>query len=114
MTYTCWRGTIPEKTHTLIMHTLDPLIIAHDDRWDLPLPSLQDTLTYIQNVQKNIIACLADGDDPVRDYLALYAVFHHDMHNEAYTYTRSPDPELSVTGNCQSRLSVTQRWRVNG
>jgi iron(II)-dependent oxidoreductase len=80
----------------------DSITIAHDDRWDLPLPSLQDTLAYIQTVQKNMIACLADGDDPVRDYLAQYAVFHHDMHNEAYTYTRQtlnyPSPEISKAG----------------
>ena len=66
----------------------DSMTIAHDDRWDLPLPSLEDTLVYIQTVLENIKSCLARGDDSVRDYLAQYAVFHHDMHNEAYTYTR--------------------------
>jgi gamma-glutamyl hercynylcysteine S-oxide synthase len=29
-----------------------------------------------------------DGPDPERDYLAQYAVFHEDMHTEAFTYTR--------------------------
>ncbi len=66
----------------------DSISIAHDDRWDLPLPSLQETLAYMQTVLDNIRACLAEGDDAARDYLAQYAVFHQDMHNEAYTYTR--------------------------
>ena len=66
----------------------DSIRIAHDDRWDLPLPNLSDTCDYMQQVLDHIQKCLADGNDPVRDYLAQYAVFHQDMHNEAYTYTR--------------------------
>lgn len=66
----------------------DSINIAHDDRWDLPLPDMQQTQQYMQTVLNNIKHCLADGVDPHRDYLAQYAVFHQDMHNEAYTYTR--------------------------
>ena len=81
----------------------DSITIAHDDRWGLPLPGLEDTLGYIRDVQDGVIAALRGDDDARRDYLAQYAVFHQDMHNEAYTYTRqtleypapalgSPDP----------------------
>jgi iron(II)-dependent oxidoreductase len=66
----------------------DSITIAHDDRWDLPLPDLEATLGYIDEVQNRVAAALRRGDDARRDYLAQYAVFHHDMHNEAYTYTR--------------------------
>ena len=66
----------------------DSITIAHDDRWDLPLPELQQTLAYIKSVEDNVKEALAKGDDAKRDYLAQYAVYHHDMHNEAYTYTR--------------------------
>ncbi len=76
----------------------DSITIAHDDRWDLPLPPLAETLKYIQTVQDNIQQCLSSGDDSKRDYLAQYAVYHHDMHNEAYTYTRQtlnyPAPDI--------------------
>ncbi|MEH6823040.1 MAG: selenoneine synthase SenA [Motiliproteus sp.] len=76
----------------------DSINIAHDDRWDLPLPTMADTYDYMQRVLDNISKCLADGKDPVRDYLAQYAVFHQDMHNEAYTYTRQtlgyPAPKI--------------------
>ena len=66
----------------------DSISIAHDDRWDLPLPNLQQTLNYIENVFTHIREVLVNGDDSQRDYLAQYAVYHHDMHNEAFTYTR--------------------------
>jgi iron(II)-dependent oxidoreductase len=81
----------------------DSITIAHDDRWDLPLPSLQQTQAYINSVEEKVMACLASGDDPQRDYLAEYAVFHHDMHNEAYTYTRQtlsyPIPDIGKPGH---------------
>ncbi len=77
----------------------DSISIAHDDRWDLPLPPLAETLAYIEQVLAKVEQVLTQGVDPKRDYLAQYAVFHHDMHNEAYTYTRQtlqyPTPSLS-------------------
>ena len=67
----------------------DSISIAHDDRWDLPLPSLSETLDYMDRVLNRVRAHLAHGGgDPVRDYLTQYAVFHEDMHTEAFTYTR--------------------------
>lgn len=76
----------------------DSIHIAHEDRWDLALPSMQETLAYIQNVADNVCDALTSSDDPQRNYLAQYAVFHQDMHNEAYTYTRQthhyPTPDI--------------------
>ncbi len=67
----------------------DSITIAHDDRWDLPLPAMPETLGYMQDVLQRVRARLLDGrEDPRRDYLAQYAVFHEDMHTEAFTYTR--------------------------
>ena len=77
----------------------DSITIAHDDRWDLPLPDLADTLAYMQEVQTRVCRHLEQGGaDARRDYLAQYAVFHEDMHTEAFTYTRQtlsyPAPEI--------------------
>jgi len=67
----------------------DSITIAHDDRWDLPLPSLPDTLAYMRGVAERERAHLAnDPPDALRDYLVQYAIFHEDMHTEAFTYTR--------------------------
>ncbi len=86
----------------------DSITIAHDDRWNLPLPSLQETLTYMERVLDSVINNLSSSIDTERDYLAQYAVFHQDMHNEAYTYTRQtlgyPAPDLDIP---RQHVSVT-------
>jgi iron(II)-dependent oxidoreductase len=79
----------------------DSITIAHDDRWDLPLPELADTLAYMHEVQTRVCRHIEqDGLDRRRDYLAQYAVFHEDMHTEAFTYTRQtlgyPAPAIQV------------------
>lgn len=77
----------------------DSIAIPHDVRWDLPLPSRDATLSYIRAVRDRIVDRLERGEagDNVM-YLALYTVFHEDMHTEAFTYTRQtlayPAPHL--------------------
>ena len=67
----------------------DSINIAHEKRWDLPLLSLDDTKTYMQQVLDAEIARLKNKHVTAQDiYLTRYAVFHEDMHTEAYTYTR--------------------------
>jgi gamma-glutamyl hercynylcysteine S-oxide synthase len=94
----------------------DSINIAHDTRWDLPLPSLPDTLTYMGDVLDRVCARLGNGtDDPRRDYLAQYALYHEDMHTEAFTYTRQtlgyPAPVISPfekggAGGISARLTT--------
>lgn len=79
----------------------DSISIAHDERWDLPLPSLQETLAYMQAVHERVQHRVRqDGPDPKRDYLLEYAIYHEDMHTEAYTYTRQtlayPTPAIGA------------------
>jgi iron(II)-dependent oxidoreductase len=79
----------------------DSIHIAHDTRWDLPLPSLPETFAYMGGVLDRVRGHLEqDGPDPERDYLAQYAVFHEDMHTEAFTYTRQtlgyPAPRIGL------------------
>lgn len=67
----------------------DSINIAHDERWNLPLLSLEDTKAYMQQVLDAEIARLKKDQITERDiYLTRYAVFHEDMHTEAYTYSR--------------------------
>lgn len=67
----------------------DSISIAHDDRWNLPLPELDDTLAYMREVHDRVrVHVEKDGADPKRDYLLEYAIYHEDMHTEAFTYTR--------------------------
>ncbi len=80
----------------------DSITIFHDERWDLPLPPMPETLAYMRRVLEREQAHLTDdGADPKRDYLVQYAVFHEDMHTEAFTYTRQtlnyPAPAIGVS-----------------
>lgn len=67
----------------------DSISIAHEDRWNLPLLSLDDTRAYMQQVLDAEINRLKNKEVTALDlYLTRYAVFHEDMHTEAYTYSR--------------------------
>ena len=79
----------------------DSIAIAHDTRWDLPLPSREETLAYMQKVMNRIIERLGSIDlDREESYFHYLALFHEDMHDEAFTYTRQilgyPRPRLTL------------------
>jgi len=67
----------------------DSAAIAHDTRWDLPLPSRSDTLAYMMAVRDRVLERIDQGNltEQERYFMAL-GVFHEDMHTEAFTYTR--------------------------
>ncbi len=58
----------------------DSMVVAHDGRWDLPLPTRQDTLRYVTNVHNEVVSVLQGtvSDDVL--YRTQYCVFHEDMH----------------------------------
>lgn len=102
-------GEAPERPD--VDRLYDSIGIHHDTRWDLPLPPLQATLAYMDGVMERVRHHLEhDAPDPRRDYLAQYAVFHEDMHTEAFTYTRQtlayPPPAIGVAAD--------SAWRAGG
>jgi gamma-glutamyl hercynylcysteine S-oxide synthase len=67
----------------------DSAKVAHDTRWDLSLLSRADTLAYMQEVLARITDQYQDEQfDGQAEYFLSLAVFHEDMHNEAFGYTR--------------------------
>src|ERR1700741_1302654 len=59
----------------------DSSAIAHDLRWDLPLPGLEATLAYQDRVLDLVLARLQrDCDNPDLAYFVQLAMFHEDMH----------------------------------
>ena len=77
----------------------DSSAIAHDLRWDLPLPSRADTLAYMERILARTLACIPERR--VKDsYFHELALFHEDMHGEAICYTRQtleyPTPRLAI------------------
>lgn len=67
----------------------DSAAIGHDTRWDLLLPSRQDTLAYLTDVRDAVLERIEAGNLSADErYFIQLGIFHEDMHNEAFTYTR--------------------------
>ena len=67
----------------------DSIAIHHDQRWNLPLLSMQETLDYTENVLDDCLSLLPDGTaDQAQSYLYQFSTYHEDMHTEAYTWSR--------------------------
>ena len=79
----------------------DSSSIPHDDRWNLPLPTMQGTLDYLESVRNAMLARLPETGEAgeAESYVYQLTVLHEDMHAEAFTYTRQtlayPPPEFS-------------------
>ena len=66
----------------------DSAKLAHEARWELPLPALAVTLEYGHRVHEQVLSRLdRRHDDPWLLYFVQLAVFHEDMHAEALHYT---------------------------
>jgi iron(II)-dependent oxidoreductase len=98
-----------EKGDTLY----DSARVAHDTRWDLPLPGKTETIKYTQQILNRVIEeCQpSDGSPNVADkdesYFLELALLHEDMHSEAITYTRQ------TLGYSRPRLSINIDRSVN-
>jgi len=66
----------------------DSSAVAHDTRWDLPLPGLPETLDYRDEVESRVQRLLDADPRPDVRYFTEYTVYHEDMHGEALAYTR--------------------------
>ena len=87
----------------------DSSAVPHGTRWDLPLPSRSATLDYMRQVQERVLDVLDRGPTSQESYFILLAIFHEDMHGEAFLYTRQTlaYPRPSLTGPVDDRVSVT-------
>jgi iron(II)-dependent oxidoreductase len=67
----------------------DSAKVAHDTRWSLPLPDIQATRGYLENVLERVRERLRrEPENEDLGYFVRLATFHEDMHAEAFTYTR--------------------------
>src|SRR5487761_621610 len=74
--------------------------VAHDSRWNLPLPSRHGVLDYMRQVLDRVLDVIPeDGIGPELAYFCWLALMHEDMHGEAFMYTRQtlgwPAPALN-------------------
>src|SRR2546423_5105885 len=97
------RAPILEGADTLY----DSARVAHETRWDLPLPSKAETMTYMQSVLDQVVDLYSQKKDAsgLTDdgaYFLSLVLLHEDMHAEAITYARQTlafsAPRFDVVG----------------
>src|SRR3954464_217695 len=65
--------------------------VAHDTRWDLPLPGPAATRAYLAEVLEKTLERLArEPDNEQLRYFVRLSTLHEDMHAEALQYTQQP------------------------
>ncbi|MGE5639943.1 MAG: selenoneine synthase SenA [Clostridia bacterium] len=84
----------------------DSSAIPHDTRWGLPLPSLERTRQYMQDVLDRVLERLSrEPENEWLHYFLRLATYHEDMHGEAFHYTahtlgyEDPQPDLKPSGS---------------
>lgn len=89
----------------------DSNTIAHDLRWDLPLLTRSETLTYMQNIFERLAERLDDGMATEQDsFIYQFGIFHEDMHTEAFLWARQTlayaTPALSLAADVLAERSA--------
>jgi iron(II)-dependent oxidoreductase len=89
----------------------DSAKVAHDTRWDLPLPDVKATRAYQAEVLERVMRRLErEPENPDLQYFAQLATFHEDMHAEAFHYTRQTlsyeDPYAGTAGKNTSAFRL--------
>ncbi len=106
--HVCKREPIREDADAI----WDSIAIPHTTRWDLPLPSRDETIAYLCEVRDHVVEALQSDAPPKQlSYFVRYTTFHEDMHNEAFTYTRHtlgyPPPKFSDAVSSQTPIPQT-------
>jgi ergothioneine biosynthesis protein EgtB len=87
-----WRGLDLARRPSMLAHAdrwYDSSNVAHDTRWSLDLPPRAQTERYVRQVMEATLAALERAEDSDEAlYLFRLALFHEDMHAEAFSYMR--------------------------
>ena len=61
--------------------------ISHNDRWLATLPTIDVLMSYFSDVMERTFTILKSGSvSPEQAYFIQLALYHEDMHNEAFAY----------------------------
>jgi iron(II)-dependent oxidoreductase len=83
------RGAPPEPLVSVADALYDSAKVAHDTRWDLRLPDLATTRSYQAGVLERVLRRLEqEPENRELHYFVQLAMFHENMHAEAFHYTR--------------------------
>lgn len=67
-------------------HLFNSSLIVHQDRWSTLIPTLDSLLKYNNNIVEHTQQLLSSPIDSKTAYFIQLAIFHQDMHNEAFAY----------------------------
>ncbi len=85
-----WVHRCGQVSSPSLLHDADYLFnsseIAHRDRWAIPMPPLDVLLDYNACVMQKTRELLVKPIDAEQAYFIQLAIFHQDMHNEAFAY----------------------------
>ncbi|MDH3286638.1 MAG: ergothioneine biosynthesis protein EgtB [Betaproteobacteria bacterium] len=83
------RGTPPEALVPGADALYNSAEVAHDTRWNLTLPDLKATRSYQAEVLERVLGRIErEPENRELHYFVQLAIFHEDMHAEAFHYTR--------------------------
>ena len=109
--YWCLRRKARDRIADPIIPGADALYdsakVAHDTRWSLPLPDLKATRSYQADVLERVARRLEqEPENRELAYFIQLAIYHEDMHAEAFHYTRQTlgyqDPFAAPVGESSS------------
>ena len=89
----------------------DSIAVNHSIRWDLPLLTRAETLTYMQAVFDRLAERLDGKQATVQDsFIYQFGIFHEDMHTEAYLWARQTlayrTPTLAIAADVSAERTA--------
>lgn len=94
---------------------LDSARLAHAARWTTPLPSRRDVEAMLDATLAATLASLARADEDDESlYFYRLALFHEDMHNEAFAWTRATLAYPTPRGLALPRIAAREAVRMPG
>ena len=92
----------------------DSICIEHEIRWDLPLLSRPDTLSYMQAVFDQLCERLDKKKTTDHEsFLYQFGIFHEDMHTEAFFSARQalsyPTPIIAISEKAPAPNNLTNQ-----
>ncbi len=93
----------------------DSSTVAHDTRWDLPLPDLKATRAYLAAILEKVVSRLErEPESPRLAYFVRLATLHEDMHAEAFHYTHQtlgyPEPEIEPQFGVRVAINQSENY----
>jgi gamma-glutamyl hercynylcysteine S-oxide synthase len=93
---------------------LDSARLAHAERWTTPMPTRSDVMAMLSGQLDACLAALPGGDDDDALYFHRLALFHEDMHGEAFCWLRAALGYAAPAGVAAPQLPTSRPIAVRG